>query len=153
MVVWLYPTPMRPCLDVATWDASPWCQLLRAYLPPFSLRAMLCLPCLLCHHFYTLAYMFMHESCLLVCHSYFNTMKLWTFNPNLHFSLVETTFCLPSYFVPLFVCLSICLLSRLFVHLACLIPCHLLCLPCLSYLSVYAPFICSLYLFLPLLVS
>ena len=114
---------------------------------------MLCLPCLLCHHFYTLAYMFMHESCLLVCHSYFNTMKLWTFDPNLHFSLVETTFCLPSYFVRLFVCLSICLLSRLFVHLACLIPCHLLCLPCLSYLSIYAPFICSLYLFLPLLVS
>ena len=75
-------------------------------------------------------------------------MKLWTFDPNLHLSLADTTFCLPSCFV----CFFVCLLSHLFVHLACLIACHLLCLPCLSYLSVYALFICSLYLFLPLLV-
>lgn len=32
----------------------------------------------------TLAYMSMHESCLLVCRTRFNTMNLWTFNPNLH---------------------------------------------------------------------
>ena len=35
-------------------------------------------------HFYMLAYMSMHESCLLVCRPCFNTKKLWTFNPNLH---------------------------------------------------------------------
>ena len=35
VVVWLHPTPIRPCLDVTTWDASPWCHLLRAYLFPF----------------------------------------------------------------------------------------------------------------------
>ena len=23
VVMWLCPTPMRPCLDVTTWDASP----------------------------------------------------------------------------------------------------------------------------------
>ena len=23
VVVWLHPMPMRPCLDVTTWDASP----------------------------------------------------------------------------------------------------------------------------------
>ena len=52
----------------------------------------------LCHplaymHLYMLACMFIHESCLLVCRPCFNTMKLWTFDPNLHFSLVDTTFC------------------------------------------------------------
>ena len=45
-------------------------------------------------HLYTLAYMFMQESCLLVCRLYFNTMKLWAFNPNIHLSLADTTFCL-----------------------------------------------------------
>ena len=43
VVVWLHPTPMRPYLDVTTWDASPWCRLLRAYLSHFSLRATICL--------------------------------------------------------------------------------------------------------------
>ena len=46
MVMWLHLTPMRPCLDVTTWNASPWCRLLRAYFSSFPLRAMLCLPCL-----------------------------------------------------------------------------------------------------------
>ena len=46
VVVWLNPTPTRPCLDVTIWDASPRCRLLRAYLSPFSLYAMMCLPCL-----------------------------------------------------------------------------------------------------------
>ena len=32
VVVWLQLTPMRPCVDVTTLDASPWCQLLHAYL-------------------------------------------------------------------------------------------------------------------------
>ena len=30
--MWLHLTPMRPCLDVTTWEASLWCWLLRAYL-------------------------------------------------------------------------------------------------------------------------
>ena len=46
VVVWLYSMPTRPCLGVTTWDASPWCRLLCAYLSPFPLGAMICLPCL-----------------------------------------------------------------------------------------------------------
>ena len=42
----LHPMPMRPCLDVTIWDASPWCWLLYAYPSIFPLRAILCLPCL-----------------------------------------------------------------------------------------------------------
>ena len=37
VVVWLHPMPMRPCLDVTIWEASPDARLL---------HAMLCLPCL-----------------------------------------------------------------------------------------------------------
>ena len=88
-------------------------------------------------HLYTLAYMSVHESCLLVCRPCFNTMKLWTFDPNLHLSFADTTFCLLSY---LFTFLLICLLS-------CFFACHVY--P--AYL-LYASFICSLHLFLPLLV-
>ena len=60
-------------------------------------------------HLYTLAYMSMHESCLLVCRTCFNTMKIWTSDPNLHLSLVDTAFSLLSFlFVFLFVCLLSC---------------------------------------------
>ena len=69
-------------------------------------------------HLYMLAYMFMHESCLLLCRPCFNTMKLWTFYPNLHLSPMDTTFCLFACFLALsaflFVCLSCCL--------SCLLP-------------------------------
>ena len=30
VVMWLHSTPMRPCLDVTTWDVSPWCRFLHA---------------------------------------------------------------------------------------------------------------------------
>ena len=53
----------------------------------------------------------MHESCLLVCHPCFNTMKLWTFDPNLHLSLMDTTF------VSLFACLSSFLFACFLVSL------------------------------------
>ena len=65
-------------------------------------------------HLYTLAYMSMPESCLLVCHPCFNTMKLWTSDPNLHLSLTKTTICLLSC---LFAFLLVCLLS-------CFFSCH-----------------------------
>ena len=106
------------------------------------LYAMLCLPCLfttrwLSMHLYMLAHMSMHESCLLVCRPCLNTMKLWTFDPNLHLSLTDTTFCLLSY---LFAFSLVCLLS-------CFFACHVY----HAYL-LYASFICSLHLFLPLFV-
>ena len=74
-------------------------------------------------HSYTLAYMSMHESCLLVCRICFNIVKLRTFDPNLHLSLMDTTFC-----VFLLICLFVCLFGFLLV-----------CLPCLSCLR-FMPF-------------
>ena len=118
-------------------------------------------------HPYTLAYMFMHEFYLLVCRPCFNTMKLWTFNPNLHLSLMDTTFCLPFYlFVFFLVCLLACLFAFLhscfFIYLmARHVSCHMLYLPCLSCLfslclfhMLYASFsfhcLCAGFLSLPL---
>ena len=46
VVVWLRPTPMRPCLGVTTSEASSDARLLHAYFSPFSFRAMIYLPCL-----------------------------------------------------------------------------------------------------------
>ena len=91
-------------------------------------------------HLYTLAHMSMLESCLLVCHPCFNTMKLWTFDPNLYLFLADTTFCLLSC---LFALSLVCLLSYFFAcHVYHVYHAYLL----------YASFICSLHLFLPLLV-
>ena len=94
-----------------------------------SMLAMLvCATRWLSVHFYMLAYMSMHQSCLLVCRPHFNTMKLWTFDPNLHLSFVDTTFCLLS-----------CLFPCLFVgQLSCF--CHMLRLLYLSCLFALHPF-------------
>ena len=84
-------------------------------------------------HLYMFSHISMHESCLLVCHPYFNTMKLWTFNPNQHLSLANTTFCL---------------LSCLFAFsLVCLLSCFFACNVYHAYL-LYASFICFMHLFL-----
>ena len=142
LVAWLHPTSMRHFLDETIWDASPWYWLLRAY-PSLSAPcdAMLTMfirtAYWLSLHLYTLAHMSMHESCLLMCRPCFNTIKLWTFNPNLHLSLVDTTFCL---FFACFVFFLVCLFSYFF---ACYVH-H-------AYLF-YIFFICSSHLFLPLLV-
>ena len=104
------------------------------------LTMLVCATRWLSMHLYMLAYMFMHESCLPVCHLCFNTMKLWTFDPNQHLSLANTTFCLLSY---LFAFSLVCLLSYFFAcHVYHVYHAYLL----------YASFICYLHLFLPLLV-
>ena len=82
-------------------------------------------------HIYTLAYMSMYASYLLVCCPCFNTMKLWTFDPNLHLSLADTTFCSFSY---LFAFSLVCLLSCYTCHVY-----H-------AYL-LYASFICTTHIF------
>ena len=79
-------------------------------------------------HLYTLAYMFMHESCLLVCRPSFNAMKLWTSDPNPHLSsrghhifvcfLAGLPFCL-------FACFLISLLVMP-IMLICFMPFHML---------------------------
>ena len=110
---------------------------------PFSdlhnamLTMLVCVIHWLSMHLYMLAHMSMHESCLLVCLPCFSTMKLWTFDPNLYQSFVDTTFCLLS---SLFAFLLVYMLS-------CFFTCHVY----HAYL-LYASFICSLHLFLPLLV-
>ena len=74
------------------------------------LAMLVCATHWLSMHLYTLAYMSMHESCLLVCRPCFNTMKL------------HTIFCfLSCLFTFLLVCLLTCLLTSLS-----------LCLPCIS---------------------
>ena len=137
LVAWLHPTSMRHFLDETIWDVSPWCWLLRAYpslsAPCDAMFTMFIRTAYwLSLHLYTLAHMSMHKSCLLVCRPCFNTMKLWTFDPNLHLSLVDTTFCLLSY---LFAFLLVCLLS-------CFFACHVY----HAYLF-YASFTRSLHLF------
>ena len=93
---------------------------------PFSaprnamLTMLVCATPWLFMHLYTLAYMFMHESCLLVCHPYFNTMKSWTSNPNLHLS--------PHGHHHLFACLLVCLLPCLFAFQFACLSCFLSCL-------------------------
>ena len=79
-----------------------------------------------------LAYMSMQESCSLVCRPCFNTMKLWTFDPNLHLSLTDTTFCSFS-----------CLFT---FSLVCLLPYSFACHVYHTHL-LYASFICSTHLF------
>ena len=71
-------------------------------------------------HLYSHVYMFMHESCLLVCRPYFNTMRLWTFDLNLHLSLTNTTFCLLSCLFTLcllFVILLVYPFAHMFAHI------------------------------------
>ena len=109
------------------------------------LTMLVCATYWLSMHLYMLAYMSMHESCLLVCRLGFNTMKLWTFDPKptfvprVHhllfaFLLVCLLYCLLAY-------LFAFLLSCLFVYLmACHVFCHMLCLPCLSCLSALCLF-------------
>ena len=90
---------------------------------PFStpcddmLAMLVCATRQLYMYLYTLAYMPMQESCLLVCRPCFNTMKLWTFDPNLHLSLADTTFCS---FSCLFACFPVMLAMS--IMLICFMP-------------------------------
>ena len=104
---------------------------------------LVCATCWISLHFYTLAHMSMREYCLLVCHPCFNTMKLWKFGPNLHFSLGDTTFCLPFACLVsfLFACLPVCLLALLFACLSLLV---------ISPTTCYACFACTLLCFIPI---
>ena len=116
------------------------------------LTMLVCATYWLYMHLYILVYMFMHESCLLVCHPCFNTMKLWISDPNLHLSPADTTFCL---LFRLFIRLLSCLVS----FLVCLLVLLLVISPTTYYAChvyhaylLYVSFICTLHLFLPLLI-
>ena len=111
------------------------------------LTMLVCATRWLSMHLYMLAYMFVHEFCFLVCHPCFNTMKSWTLDPNLHFSLAGTPFCVFSLLVcPLFLLVSF--LAFVTYH-ACHI--YLACLLCnLVLLSMLFPSIACLLVFLSL---
>ena len=93
---------------------------------------MICLPCLFVPSlaFYAslhACYMSMHESCLLVCRPYFNSMKPSTFDPNLHLCLTDTP--LVCFLASLSLCLFACFLASLFaipIMLICFMPFHML---------------------------
>ena len=93
---------------------------------PFFNPCDVMLPMLVCAtrwistHLYMLAYMSMHESCLLVSRPCFNTMRLRTFDPNLHLSLADTTFCLLSFLFTLcllFAILLVCPFAHMFARI------------------------------------
>ena len=88
-------------------DASCYVHTFPLFAPYDDMLTMLvCATCWLYMHLYMPAYMSMHESCLLVCHPCFNTMKLWTFDPS---------FC--SSWTPPFVCFLECLPFHLFARI------------------------------------
>ena len=100
-------------------------------------------------HLYMLAYMFMHESCLLVCRPYFNTMKSWTSNPNLHLSPRGHHLLFDLFLICLFACFLVCLPSSLLAYLiACYVSCHMLCLLRLYACLLYTHCALSTHLFL-----
>ena len=122
VVVWLHPMPMKPCSNVTIWDTSPLCLLLRVYLFLFSLRAMICLPCLFVPPYTSLhACSHVHAWVLLA-----SVSSLLQHNEVIDIQSKPT-------FVPhgqhlLFSFLLVCFLT-------CLLAFLLLCLPCLSCLS------------------
>ena len=103
------------------------------------LTMLVCATRWLSMHLYTLAYMFMHESCLLVCRPYFNIMKSWTSDPNLHLSPHGHHLLFAFFLVRLFACFHVCLPSSLLAYLvACHVSYHMLCL-----LRLYACLLCT----------
>ena len=118
---------------------------------PFSaprnvmLTMLVCVTRWLSMHLYMLAYMFMHEFCLLMCRPYFSTMKSWTSDPNLHLSprrhhLLFAFFLICLLLDSLFVCLQVRLLILLLVMspatcycFACMLVCFI---PIAHYLGI-----------------
>jgi len=94
--------------------------------------------CWLSMHLYMLAYIFLHESCLLVCCPYFNTMKIWTPDPNLHLSPMDLLLAL------LLAYLLACLLAFLFVCLSLLVMSPTTCYACHIYLTCLLCTLCAL---------
>ena len=139
MVVWLRSTPMRPCSNATNWDALPWSQLLRAYLSPFPLYAHACL----CHS-------------LAFCASLHARLHVhaWVLLASVS-SMLQHNEVMDIRSKPTFVPYGhhILLAFSLVGLFACLLAFWFLCLPCLSCLSTLGLFICSLHLFLSLLVS
>ena len=129
-LVWLHPTPMRPCLDVTIWEASLDARLLPTTPSLFRSARCYAYHACLCHPlaFYASLHVCSHVHAWVLLASvssmlqHNEVMDIWskpTFVPRGHHLL----------FAFLLVCLLACLLAFLF-----------LCLPCLSCLSTLCPF-------------
>ena len=125
--MWLHPMPMRPCLDVTTWDASSDAGLLRAY--PSLFRFVRCYAYHAClHHplaFYAFlqAWLYVHAWVLLATVSFMlehnevmDIRSKLTFVPRGHHLFVCLFACLFSF---LFAYVTVCLLDFRFVYLSC----------------------------------
>ena len=136
VVAWLHSTPMRPCLDETIWDASPWCWLLCSYHSPFPLRAMICFPSLFVPPVGLHAYSHVHAWVLFASVlSMLQHNEVMDIDPNLHLSLVDTIFCMPSFlFACLLASLFVCLLVRLLILLLVMSPAT--CYACFAYMFV-----------------
>ena len=113
------------------------------------LTMFVCATCWLSMHLYMLAYMFMLESCLLVCYPYFNTMKSWTSDSDLHLFPHGHHLLFAFFLVCLFACFLVCLPSSLLSYLVvCHVSGHLLCLLRLYASLLYTHWALSMHLFL-----
>ena len=97
---------------------------------------------------YTLTYMSMHESCLLMCHPYFNTMKSWTSDPNLRLSLHGHHLLIACFLDCLFACLPSCFLVCLFILWLVMSPAICYAYHVYHACLLYASFTCLTHLFL-----
>ena len=101
------------------------------------LTMLVCATRWLSMHLYMLAYMFMHEFCLLMCRPYFSTIKSWTSDPNLHLSPRRHHLLFAFFLICLFAWFLVCLPSSSLAYLvACHVSCHMLLLrlyACLLY--------------------
>ena len=129
MVVWLHLTPLRPCLDATTWEASPDVGLLRVH--PSLFRFTQWYACHACLR-HSLAFYASLHACLHV-HTW---VLLASMSSVLQHNEVMDIRSKPT-FVPrehhllfaFWLCLFVFLLSRLFLHLACLlVSCLYLCM-------------------------
>ena len=154
MVLLLHSTPMRPCLDVTIWHASPWYRLLRAY--PSLFRSMRWCACHACLYHPSASYASLH-ACLHV-HAWVllaSVSSILQHNGAMDIQS-KPTFVPCGYYLLLvcfLACLLVCLLAFSFVYasrLSYLLPYAMLAMS-ISLVS-FAPFCYYLRIFLPFLV-
>ena len=131
--MWLYLMPMRPCLDVTAWKASPWCRLLHAYLSLFcSVRWYVCHACL--RHplaFYTSLHACLHVHAWVLLASVLSMLQ-----HNEVMNIRSKPIVVPHEH-PILCVFPACLHSLVVGYLS--FFCHVLCLPYLSCLFALRP--------------
>ena len=130
MVVWLHPTPMRPCLDVTIWEASPNAGLLHAY--PSLFCSVRCYAYHVCSY-HPLAFYSSLHACSHVHAWVLLASMLSMVQHNEVMDIQSKPTIVPCGHHLLFAFLLVCLLT-------CLLAFLFLCLPCLSCLSTLCLF-------------